>query len=294
MDAGITGNNGDLYLDTSLGNVYQNVVGVWGTTPIETLKGDTGATGPQGPQGDKGDAGAPGKDGASGPAGTNGTNGTNAVWSTGANDPTSTTAGNPGDLYLNTTSGEVWQDVGGTWADTDSSLKGPQGAQGAQGAAGASYTSDSNWPALKILASLEPSLLLDDQFVADNEGLVRYLQGYIPNVVTPELTSLAPLEGSANWIINNSYWCSSLVVEMSMAGARGGAYSLRLCGQANGAGGVSCTSGCSVPGRAPNRGVWASGSGRSARASGSRSRSRPWRYLKPCRCARGWERCRRA
>lgn len=57
-----TGTNGDYYLDTSNGDVYQKTSGAWGI--IGNIKGATGSTGPTG---------------ATGTAGTNGTNGTNGM-----------------------------------------------------------------------------------------------------------------------------------------------------------------------------------------------------------------------
>lgn len=51
-----TGTNGDLYLRTSNGDVYQKSAGTWGS-PVANIKGPTGATGSTGATGAQGDAG---------------------------------------------------------------------------------------------------------------------------------------------------------------------------------------------------------------------------------------------
>jgi hypothetical protein len=67
---------------------------------IGNLKGVKGDTGDQGPQGQPG---------------SNGTNGTNgATWFTGAGVP-SNALGVDDDLYLNTTSGDIYKKAGGSW-----------------------------------------------------------------------------------------------------------------------------------------------------------------------------------
>jgi hypothetical protein len=64
---GDLGNEGDYYLNTSNGDVFEktaegwvNVGNIKGTKGDKGDKGDTGEQGPQGPKGDKGDPGEPG------------------------------------------------------------------------------------------------------------------------------------------------------------------------------------------------------------------------------------------
>lgn len=70
-------------------------------------KGDTGATGSQGPQGIQGVKGATGAQGAQGPKGDAGARG--AKWFTGAGAPGQVTGSLPGDQYLDTTTGTIYE-----------------------------------------------------------------------------------------------------------------------------------------------------------------------------------------
>ena len=72
-----------------------------------------------GPRGARGAAGPPGVPGARG-----------SLWSTGSGTPTAT--GQNGDLYLDTSTGDVYELVAGAWA-LETNIKGPQGAQGPNG-----------------------------------------------------------------------------------------------------------------------------------------------------------------
>jgi len=65
----MTGIDGDYYLNTTTGDIFQKVSGSW--VKIGNLKGAQGPEGPQGDKGDKGDTGAPG-----------------SVWYNGTGDPT--------------------------------------------------------------------------------------------------------------------------------------------------------------------------------------------------------------
>lgn len=94
-------NDGDLYLNTSNGDVYKQASGAWGS-PVENITGPTGATGP---------------------AGTNGTNG--SVWYSGAGAPSTTH--NDGDFYLNTSNGDVYKQVSGAWGSPIENITGPAG-----------------------------------------------------------------------------------------------------------------------------------------------------------------------
>lgn len=70
---------GDMYLNTSNGNVYECTTAGNGSNAKWTykgcIKGTNGTTGPAGPTGPQGPAGPTGSTGSRGPAGTNGTNG---------------------------------------------------------------------------------------------------------------------------------------------------------------------------------------------------------------------------
>lgn len=68
------GADGDFYLNTANGDVYQKTAGAWDAA-VGNISGPQGATGPQGPQGDtgpQGPAGAQGDEGPQGPAGADG------------------------------------------------------------------------------------------------------------------------------------------------------------------------------------------------------------------------------
>lgn len=107
-------NDGDFYFDNSTGDYYEQTSGSWGS-PVGNLMGPTGATGPQGPQG------------IQGPAGTDGTDGTNgAKWYEGAGAPS--TVHNDGDFYLDTSNGDVYEQVSGSWGTAVGNIRGPAGS----------------------------------------------------------------------------------------------------------------------------------------------------------------------
>ena len=114
------GADGDMYLDTNTGNVYQKEDGAWGN-PVMSIMGIQGVAG------------------ANGTNGTNGTNGVDgSVWYTGSG-MASMTLGKDGDMYLNTVTSDVYQKQSGTW-EYVTSIKGetgPAGVNGAQGQRGA-------------------------------------------------------------------------------------------------------------------------------------------------------------
>jgi hypothetical protein len=64
-----THNNGDLYLNTTNGDVYQQAAGAWGS-PVGNIKGATGSTGSAGSNGSNGTNGSAGATGPAGPANT--------------------------------------------------------------------------------------------------------------------------------------------------------------------------------------------------------------------------------
>ena|GEM_PF-2086801 len=105
-----TQQNGDLYLDTATGNIYELVTSAW------TLEGNT-----------KGVAGSPGSPGVAGPSGANGARG--SLWSTGTGVPSISGAQQSGDLYLDTATENVYEVVSGVWVLQDN-IQGPAGANG--------------------------------------------------------------------------------------------------------------------------------------------------------------------
>jgi hypothetical protein len=94
-----------------------------------TVPGPPGATGPQGPQGPTGATGSQGPQGNPGTAGASGSR-----WWYGTTNP-SAALGVDNDFYLNTSNGQTWTKVSGTWTFIDN-LTGPQGPQGIQGVQG--------------------------------------------------------------------------------------------------------------------------------------------------------------
>jgi len=118
--------------------------GAEGPTGATGPQGETGATGPQGdtgPQGVPGSTGAQGNDGPMGPPGNDGPMGPpGSTWlsSTGlAPQP----GINPGDQYLDSDTGNVYQWDGETWIYTGN-IKGPAGADGSAGFDQSVNTSD--------------------------------------------------------------------------------------------------------------------------------------------------------
>jgi hypothetical protein len=99
-------NNGDLYLNSTTGDVYEQTSGAWGS-PIANIKGPAGT------------------DGTNGSNGTNGTNGLNgSMWYVGSSTPT--TLHNDGDLYLDSTTGEIYQQESSAWTAV-ANITGPAG-----------------------------------------------------------------------------------------------------------------------------------------------------------------------
>ena len=95
--------NGDYYLNTANGAVYNKASGSWSVI--------ANITGPQG---------------TAGTNGANGTNGTNgATWWSGSGAPSSGTGAN-GDYYLNTANGAVYNKASGSWS-VIANITGPAG-----------------------------------------------------------------------------------------------------------------------------------------------------------------------
>ena len=126
----------------------QGPTGPIGATGVQGIQGPTGpigATGVQGPTGPKG------ADGSPGPTGPKGADGSSVKWHTGtaitgnANASMATNSGISsavaGDMYLNTSTGEVYKCVSGgsstqaRWTYVGN-IKGPTGSQGPRGATG--------------------------------------------------------------------------------------------------------------------------------------------------------------
>ncbi|MFA8439972.1 immunoglobulin-like domain-containing protein [Pueribacillus sp. YX66] len=99
------GNNGDSYLDLTTGDVYKRDPNTW--TKVGNLKGDDGKRG--------------------------------NVILTGSGAP-SADAGDIGDLYLDTNTGDVYEKTADGWKKT-ANLQGPAGPQGPKGPKGAAGTS---------------------------------------------------------------------------------------------------------------------------------------------------------
>ena len=108
------GKDGDVYYDKGTGQLYYKDNGVWKPIDIKGQKGDTGQAGRDGVNG------ANGKDGKSILSGTG--------------TPSNTT-GIDGDLYLDSTTGDLYFKDGGTWKP-NGNLKGSKGDKGDTGATG--------------------------------------------------------------------------------------------------------------------------------------------------------------
>lgn len=111
--------DGDIYIDTTSGNVHQKSGGVW-SGAIMNIRGPAGEQGPQGIQGIQGNPGAAGTSILAGDgAPTNG-------------------VGNNGDVYINKLNGDFFgPKASGTWPTSTLNLKGVQGDPGDTGAPGA-------------------------------------------------------------------------------------------------------------------------------------------------------------
>jgi len=141
--AGGVGDKGDPGADGHIG-----ITGAKGDTGLKGDPGLRGASGGAGATGGKGDTGAQGGTGAAGGIGPRGHTGTRgSVWThfaghpPNAHDHAPTGGWLPGDQWLDTSTGHVWnctvKGVTGTWSDEGVSLKGTRGPQGATGHIGA-------------------------------------------------------------------------------------------------------------------------------------------------------------
>lgn len=114
LDAGNTGSLQD-FLNTLRGPTgSQGPQGIPGRIGDRGEVGPAGSIGPMGPTGSQGNPGIDGKNGIDGKDGINGLNGEDgedgergSVWTSGAGSPSG--AANVGDMYLDTTTGDVWR-----------------------------------------------------------------------------------------------------------------------------------------------------------------------------------------
>ena len=125
------GSNGDFYLDSSTGNIWENQGGVWQDTTY-SLKGPQGERGIQGPKGDTGTQGATGPAGSIGPAGPKGDTGATgpqgkdgSQWYIGYENPNITYPNaKEGDKYLEYITGFVWTKTIGDWHFNNGTIRG--------------------------------------------------------------------------------------------------------------------------------------------------------------------------
>jgi hypothetical protein len=152
-----TGINGDFYLNTTTGDVYQKASGAWGLQG--NIKGATGPTGPQGIQGATGAQGTPGATGAQGPTGATGATGPQGAtgpagigWVVQNRSPTASDSAYPvGQIWQDSATGQyytlttnppvVWSLQGNlTGPNGPTGPAGPTGTQGPTGAQGPTGT----------------------------------------------------------------------------------------------------------------------------------------------------------
>lgn len=120
------GSNGDLYIDTLSSNIYKKLAGTW--VFQSNIKG---AVGDAGPTGLTGATGVAGPTGPTGPTGSQGPIGSSML--TGTTPPT--TNGYDNDVYLNTTTDDLYKKLAGTWV-LQGNIRGSVGLTGPQGVAG--------------------------------------------------------------------------------------------------------------------------------------------------------------
>jgi len=106
------GENGQVYLNTTSGDLYVKSSGTWGSA-VANIKGPTGATGATGPQGPQGDTGATGPQGPQGDTGPQGPAGGATGPQGPAGEVTSTGGSTTGNFAAFTdTSGDDIEDTG--------------------------------------------------------------------------------------------------------------------------------------------------------------------------------------
>jgi len=139
--------NQDLYLNTANGNVYQLLNGAW--TLIANINGAAGPPGSNGPPGARG-----------------------SWWYAGTTTPPTISGQEDTDLYLRTTTGDVYQLIGGTWSPI-ANITGPQGPAGS-GHSAAYTETDLTWGASATVCSLTNAFPANQTFTAFKRIRIRY------------------------------------------------------------------------------------------------------------------------
>ena len=211
---------GDWYLNTTNGDVYENVGGTW--TLRLNIKGPTGNTGAQGAQGPQGATGAQGTPGAAG-----------EVWWSGAGAP-ATGTGAVGDWYLNTSTGDVYEKTGSTTWTLRMNIKGPtgatgsQGPQGATGSQGAQGIQGPQGPAAPPSVGTQVAAAANPTGTANTSGVMMGY-GRTPNGVFNFVPTIA---GSSVLLMISASIACSVASGMSVVGIRYGTGTPPANGQA--------------------------------------------------------------
>jgi Collagen triple helix repeat (20 copies) len=151
------GADGDLYIDTVSRDVYQKSGGTWSV--ITNLSG-----GPPGPKGDTGAKGDPGTNGTDGTNGTSGSNGSSVR--SGAGAPAAG-LGALGDVYIDSTTGDLYAKGAGGWAKTGN-LAGPPGTDGTDGQDATDTLKGVRWFAFALTSAFvnAPQLITNETYTA--------------------------------------------------------------------------------------------------------------------------------
>ena len=207
-DMALNSTNGDVYKKTSgtwayQGNIrgiqgVQGIPGVQGQQGIQGLPGNDGATGPKGDTGDMGATGLQGQQGIQGEVGPVGPQGEASSWLVGSGVP-SELSGTILDLFLDTTTNDVYEKSSGTWAflcnikgakgDTgDTGAIGPQGIQGPQGD-GLVYVGD--W----VATTYNPN-----EYVSAEGSVALTTSFWVVKATAPYVSAVQPKDDAANWV----------------------------------------------------------------------------------------------
>jgi hypothetical protein len=144
--------DGDIWIDTATGNVYQKQSGAWSSV-IMNIRGPQGQSGAAGAKGDKGDTGSAGTSILAG------------------NGAPSNTLGNNGDNYINKTNGDFFgPKASGAWPTSTLNLKGPTGDKGDTGDPGADGTDGTNFLAAQGVPNNGTTGVNGDMYLNLNNG----------------------------------------------------------------------------------------------------------------------------
>jgi hypothetical protein len=156
--ANTTGNNGDMYINSTTGDVYgPKASGAWGAI-VANIKGATGAAG-YSPQ-----------------------------YIVAAGPPANTT-GNNGDMYINSTTSDVYgPKTAGAWGAVVANIKGATGATGAQGPPGVGYTPQGAWSSTTTYAQ-------GDQVSSGSTLYISLVSGNLNNPPSTSPTYWEPVAG---------------------------------------------------------------------------------------------------